>query len=65
MKKTDLRYLPSGVPASTPFNPLSNNDIEAPKALDVQLRDLHIEPTEANFALAAILNGGKKNYYQY
>ena len=37
-----------------------DNDIEAPKALDVQLRCLHIEPSEANFALAAILNGSKK-----
>ena len=41
------------------------NDIEAPKALDVQLGGLHIEPSEANFVLAAILNGGKKDYHQY
>ena len=40
------------------------NDIEAPKALDVQLGGLHIEPSEANFVLAAILNGGKKDYHQ-
>ena len=41
------------------------NDIEVPKTLDVQLRDLHIEPSEANFALAAILNGDNKDYRQY
>ena len=44
---------------------LGINDIEAPKALDVQLGGLHIEPSEANFVLAAILNGGKKDYHQY
>ena len=43
----------------------STNDIEAPEALDVQLGGLHIEPSEANFVLAAILNGGKKDYHQY
>ena len=26
---------------------------------------LQIEPSEANLALVAILNGGKKNYRQY
>ena len=41
------------------------HDIEAPMALDVQPRGLHIEPNEANFALAAILNSGKKDYRQY
>ena len=44
---------------------VSFNDIEAPKALDVQLGGLHIEPSEANFVLAAILNGGKKDYHLY
>jgi len=39
--------------------------MEAPKALDVQLKGLHIEPSEANFALAAILHGGKKIIRQY
>ena len=42
-----------------------SNDIEAPKALDVQLGGLHIEPSEANFVLAAILNGGRMDYHQY
>ena len=41
------------------------NNIEAPNALDVQLRGLHIEPSEENYALAAMLNGGKKDYRQY
>ena len=36
---------------------VEGNELEVPKALDVQLRDLHIEPSEANFALAAIVNG--------
>ena len=31
------------------------NDIEAPKALDVQLRGLHTEPSESNLGLAAIV----------
>ena len=35
------------------------NEIEAPKALDFQLKGLHIEPSEANLALAAILNVDK------
>ena len=26
---------------------------------------LHIKPSEANLALAAIFNGGKKDYRQY
>ena len=47
------------------FELMSFNDIEAPKALDVQLGGLHNEPSEANFVLAAILNGGKKDYHQY
>ena len=51
--------------ASFSFYPFLPNDIEAPKALDVQLGGLHIEPSEANFVLAAILNGGKKDYHQY
>ena len=41
------------------------NDIEVSKALDFQLRGLHIEPSGANFALAAILHGGKKDYRQH
>ena len=41
-----------------------HNDIEAPKALDVQLRGLHIESNEANFIFAAILNGSRKDYHQ-
>ena len=49
----------------TCIDSLPINDIEAPKALDVQLRGMHIEPHEANSALAAILNGGKKDYLQY
>ena len=44
---------------------LITNDIEAPKALDVQLRGLHIEPSEANCDFVAILHGGKKDYRQY
>ena len=44
---------------------VGTNDIEAPTALDVQLRGLHVELSEAHFALAAILNGGKKDYRQY
>ena len=44
---------------------LRTNDIEAPKALDVQLKGLRIEPSEANSTLAAIVNGGKKEYRQY
>ena len=51
--------------ASIPQRYLVHNDIEAPKALDVQLVGLHIEPSEANFVLAAILNGGRKDYHQY
>ena len=39
------------------------NDREAPKALE--LRGLHIELSEASYALAAILHGGKKDYCQY
>ena len=41
------------------------NDIEAPKALDVQRRGLRIMSSEANFDLAAIYNGGKKDNGQY
>ena len=39
---------------------INDNDIQAPKVLVVQLRGLHIETSEANFALVAILNGGKR-----
>jgi len=43
------------------YNCRVSNDIEAPKALDVQLA----LPERGKFYLAAILNGGKKTSRQY